>query len=169
MHHTQPIASQIPRLATHNSSHPTPNHRPFLPSCSRLPAFIEHKLWHTEGIQDKFVKHHVRHFLVPASPGDPWLGSKKIDQHREDTDTNLPWIRVEWSRYFCLKDRQLRNSYLIPAAQGTVGKERYFCNRSSKFPMQFSSYSHNKNPSSRNTLQPTKDTLQAFCIVVTNI
>lgn len=30
----------------------------FLPVCSMLPAFIEHKLRCTEGIQDKFVKHH---------------------------------------------------------------------------------------------------------------
>lgn len=161
--------SQIPRLAASHSSHPTSNCRAVLPLSSLLPASIEHKLCHTEGIQDKFVKHHVRPFLVSVSPGDPWLGSWNIEQHREEADTNLPRIRVERSRYFCLKDRQLRNSYLIPAAQGTVGKERYFCNRSSAFPMQLGSYSHNKNPRSNNTLQPTTATLQASCTVVTSI
>lgn len=112
----------------------------FLPACSTLSAFTEHKLWRTEGIQDKFVKHHVRPFLVPVSPGDPRLGAKKkkrTEQRRkEEANTNLPQIYVKWRRYFCLKDRQLRKSYLIPAAWGTVGKERYFCDHSSAFPMR---------------------------------
>lgn len=118
----------------------------FLPACSTLPAFMEHKLWRTEGIQDKFIKHHVKLFLVPVSPGDPRLGSKKIEQNREEeANTSLPQIYVKWRRYFCLKERQLRRSYLIPAAWGIVGKEGIFCDHSSAFPMLLGSHTHNTN------------------------
>lgn len=70
------------RLVAAAAAHPVSSCR-LLPACLLSPpAFLEHKLWRTAQLQETFVKHHVRPFLVLVSPGDLRLGSTKWTEQR---------------------------------------------------------------------------------------
>lgn len=128
------------RIATLHSSHPASDHGSLLLPCSILPAFIEHKLWCTEGIQDKFVKHDVRLFLVPASPGDPWLESQEYRaahrRSRRQLATDMCWVKQIFlfkrqtaeKQLFdpcCLRDRRERKVFFVIALQRSVCSSVY--------------------------------------------
>lgn len=142
----------------------------FLPACSTLPAFMEHKLWRTEGIQDKFIKHHVKLFLVPVSPGDPRLGSKKNrTEQRRGSKHQLTTDICKVKEIFLFKRETAEEELFDPCCLRDSREGRYFLWSLLSIPYAaWLTHSQHK-PSSNNTLPPTTEMLQALCTVVSNI